>query len=287
MPNFKFIAESIRKDTEAALSKSGLFFRVFARGKEEASLRQKISKDPNKYAIGGKLIQDAIGIRVVLYFEEDVALATNILNSKYRIDPHDSTIDNHDTDTFNVKRHNLIADIPDHHSADFEREVVGLPIDSTFEIQLRSILSEGWHEIDHDLRYKSKSTWTSQDDLSRIFNGISATLETAEWSMKRVFEELAYRHYKSKNWNSMVECKFRMRTNEKLSDGVFNCLNCNPEIAKELYRSNRNKIVSLFSQASPSIPTNLDNIVHIWNLAGPGFPDLKSIAPTLLIEQFS
>lgn len=287
MPNFKFMAEGIRKDIEAALSKSGLFFRVFARGKEEASLKRKISKDPNKYSMGGKLIQDAIGIRVVLYFEEDVSLATNILNSKYRIDPLDSTIDNHDTDTFNVKRHNLVADIPDHHLADFKREVAGLPIDSTFEIQLRSILSEGWHEIDHDLRYKSTSTWTSQDDLSRIFNGISATLETAEWSMKRVFEELAYRHYKSKNWNSMIECKFRMRTNEKLSDGVFHCINCNPEIAKELYRSNRNKIVSLFSQASPSIPTNLDNIVHIWNLTGPDFPDLKSMAPTLLIEQFS
>ncbi|MBK7959276.1 MAG: hypothetical protein IPK03_14995 [Bacteroidetes bacterium] len=31
-------------------------------------------------------------------------------------------------------------------------------VDSTFEVQLRTILSEGWHEIDHDLRYKSINT---------------------------------------------------------------------------------------------------------------------------------
>lgn len=30
-------------------------------------------------------------------------------------------------------------------------------IDCTYEIQLRTVLSEGWHEVEHDLRYKCRT----------------------------------------------------------------------------------------------------------------------------------
>lgn len=82
------------------------------------------------------------------------------------------------TDQFTVNRHNLVFKVPDVYSNEIGIAIRNRPIDTTFELQLRSILSEGWHEVDHDLRYKSKSNWINQGDLSRALNGIMATLET-------------------------------------------------------------------------------------------------------------
>lgn len=44
--------------------------------------------------------------------------------------------------------------------------------DATYEIQFRTTLSEGWHEIDHALRYKCKTDWDKHEDEERAFNGI-------------------------------------------------------------------------------------------------------------------
>jgi ppGpp synthetase/RelA/SpoT-type nucleotidyltranferase len=105
-----------------------------------------------------------------------------------------STIDRPERDQFSVTRYNLIFRLPGETADSFSRIKGNRPLDLTFEVQLRSILSEGWHEVEHDLRYKAKENWNGHDDLSRVLNGIVATLETSEWNMGRVFEELAYRH---------------------------------------------------------------------------------------------
>ncbi|HEY8271721.1 MAG TPA: RelA/SpoT domain-containing protein, partial [Pseudobdellovibrionaceae bacterium] len=201
--NFKHTAENVRRDIEAILDKVCLLCRVFARGKDDRSLTKKLHKDEGKYSLHGKLIQDAIGVRVALYFEEDVDIVAQLLSSEFEIDNNASTVDTHATDQFTVTRHNLIFRLPEYYISDMQRSIGSMPIDTTFEVQLRSILSEGWHEVDHDLRYKSKSSWNGNDDLSRALNGILATIETAEWGMRRIFDDLAYRHYKKKNWETM------------------------------------------------------------------------------------
>jgi ppGpp synthetase/RelA/SpoT-type nucleotidyltranferase len=101
------------------------------------------------------------------------------LEREFLIDRTSSTVDLPKTDQFAVTRHNLIFKIPELHLEDTKKAIGNAPIDETFEIQLRSILSEGWHEVEHDLRYKSKKNWETQDDLSRALNGIIATIETA------------------------------------------------------------------------------------------------------------
>lgn len=71
-------------------------------------------------------------------------------------------------------------------------------IDNTYEVQIRTILSEGWHEVEHDLRYKCKEEWNEFKEESRLLNGIYATLESSEWSMLTLFDRLSYSQYKIK-----------------------------------------------------------------------------------------
>lgn len=267
--NFRHTAEALRREIEGLLQRVGILCRVFGRGKEDRSLSAKLLKNPGKYEVGAKMIQDAIGVRVALYFSEDVEIVAALLSSQFEHDKNSSTVDLPTTDQFTVMRHNLIFKIPEHHISDMERNIGRRPIDLTFEVQLRSILSEGWHEVDHDLRYKCKEEWAGQDDLSRALNGIMATLETAEWSMREIFDDLAYRHYKQKKWAAMLHNKIRMRAESRLSDAVTLLLDNDDDFAKEVFRISRKKIIRRFHTLKPSLPITLDNIVYIWNYIGP------------------
>lgn len=284
---FRHSAEEIRRQVENLLFKTGLLCRVFARGKDEHSLNKKLSREKGKYSTDGKKIQDVIGVRVVLYFEEDVDIVENILSSEFEVDTESSTKDSHATDQFTVTRHNLVFKIPTQYRTDFIRIVGKQPIDNTFEVQLRTVLSEGWHEVDHDLRYKSKTGWTNQDDLSRALNGILATIETAEWGMRQIFDELAFRHYKQGNWATMLHNKVRMRVAPQLSDELLALLDQDRNFAKELFRMDRKKLIYKISKLIPSIPLSLDNIIYIWNSMGPKNEEIHKITPKLIIESLT
>ena len=45
-------------------------------------------------------------------------------------------------------------------------------IEPTFKIQIRTVFSEGWHEVEHDLRYKCKDDWEGCELYSHTLNGI-------------------------------------------------------------------------------------------------------------------
>ena len=160
-------------------------------------------------------------------------------------------------------------------------------IDSTYEIQIRTILSEGWHEVEHDLRYKCKEDWEGLLEDSRHLNGIYATLENAEWSMLTLFERLAHSHYKKQNWNSMLRNKMRIRfTNSSLSDDLISYLNNNPLIAKQLFRVNRGKAISLMLEKGFAFPLTYDSILHFLNYIEVKDKGLSNLADKMLIEEF-
>ena len=241
-------------------------------------------RDEGKYTKGGRLIQDVIGIRVVLYFQEDIEIVKKELSKKYEYDEKSSTIDVPRTDQFSVTRYNLVYRLPDQFQENFCREILSFPIDETIEIQLRSMLSEGWHEVEHDLRYKSKSNWENQTDLSRALNGIMATLETSEWGMKKIFDDLAYRHYKNKNWAGMLQNKLRMRVDPTLSKNIIDLLNSDNNLAKELFRAEKANIIDLINKVKLKVPLNLDNLVFIWNHSNVKNKYITEITPSLMLE---
>lgn len=278
------VANQLRRDVELRLEQVGLLCRVFGRGKTLRSLKHKIANGADKYAVGKKLIQDAVGIRVVLYFQEDVAIVERLLRKKYQCDDTASTIDKPSSKEFSVSRHNLVFSLP----ADFHRDIrpatSDSPVDQTFEVQIRTILSEGWHEVEHDLRYKRKQDWTEHDDLSRGLNGVVATLETAEWSMRKIFDDLAYKQYKTANWDGMIHSALRMRTTAPLSAQVAFVLQTEKDLAKGLLRINRLQFFEALDKVAAEIPLTADNLVFVWNRAFAGNQALANITPQVIAE---
>lgn len=280
------MAEHLRRDIESHLHSVGLLCRVFGRGKSHPSLQAKLDRNPGKYTVGGRLIQDAIGIRVVLYFTEDVQIVQNLLGDRYKWDTDSSTIDIPTDATFSVTRHNLVYRLPEQHLKEAERLKGGLPIDTTFEVQLRTVLSEGWHEVEHDLRYKCQNHWSGHDDLSRTLNGVEATLETAEWTMRKLFTELSYRHYKQKNWGAMLHTELRMRVGPTLSDEIGDLFSRDAECAKSMHRIDRTKIIHSLAKLERAVPVTLDNIVHLWNVISVHNAAINETTPSYLVDVF-
>ncbi|HFO5109203.1 TPA: RelA/SpoT protein, partial [Escherichia coli] len=260
MINFSF-SDTLRVDIENLISEKlnslGIMFRLFSRNKDAQSLERKLENP--KYGVTHK-VQDALGVRIALYFNDDVELVHSILNEIFTEREKDHSIDIMKTAQFSAVRYNIIYELPSHLLLkEYAYTKVSEKIDSTFELQIRSILSEGWHEVEHDLRYKAQYDWDGHDTESRKLNGIYATLETSEWTMIKIFDELAYKHYKNKNWNGMLRQKLRLRLGtQELHHDIINVLNNNPGVAKDIFRISRKDLLNKMSEKRFSLPINLN-----------------------------
>lgn len=258
------ITNRLEKSIKADLDKSGLMYRLFSRVKSTESIKNKIEK--KEYRKHNKKITDIIGIRITLYFKDDVDLVYSILKHKQNFD-HEST-DPHSIDEFKPIRCNLTFNL----EGDFFKEAKTIiaedidVVDTKYEIQIRTVLSEGWHEVEHDLRYKCKEDWNGHDDLNRNLNGIFATLETSEFSMLQMFNNLSYRHYKESNIEPLIKTKFRIRLkSEKLNSELKSLLIADKELLKKIFRVDRIKFLSAFLNSKIVIPLTIDNLVLLVN----------------------
>jgi ppGpp synthetase/RelA/SpoT-type nucleotidyltranferase len=278
------IAKQLQDIVEAELSKLGLLCRVFSRAKSEHSINDKIARSPGKYTSTGKKIQDAFGLRVALYFLDDQQIAIETLKKVFTYDEASSTIDKPSGEIFSATRCNLIFKLPEELSASSSIIRGNDLIDDTFELQIRTVLSEGWHEVDHDLRYKCKEDWENHSDLDRALNGIYASLETADWSMLKLLEDLAYRHYKASEWTQMLRAKFRLRSNGVLSSNICSLLNEELEIGKKLYRTDRRTLMQELAKRKISLPINPDNIVYLCNFLFIKSDKINRITPPPILD---
>ncbi|BDT68175.1 hypothetical protein os1_23570 [Comamonadaceae bacterium OS-1] len=281
------VAEELRRSIQELLGSVGILCRVFARGKDPLSFKNKIDKSNGKYSPSGKMIQDAVGVRVIVYFPEDIYIVEELLRKIYQCDEDACTIDIPDASVFSVTRHNLIFKVPIPWMREMPTPTMAAPVDATFEVQLRTILSEGWHEVEHDLRYKRPDDWMDNDSLSRNLNGVVATLETAEWSMRKIFDDLAYHHYKNGHWEAMLHSALRMRVNSRLSESLCNILDSNKILAKGLFRINRSSLFRNLAKLAPKLPLTLDNIVYLWNFVELGNDEIDELTPVFAREVFA
>ncbi|RNM04652.1 RelA/SpoT domain-containing protein [Dickeya undicola] len=270
------------KDIERCISSLGLMYRIFYREKSIDSFLKKINRTPGKYS-NEKKVQDLIGIRIALYFVDDIDIVRNALEKKFDFIAKDSQIDTPAIETFSAVRYNLIFKLPEYYNPKFEIEPeYHKIIDNTFELQIRTILSEGWHEVDHDLRFKCKEDWFELEKENRAFNGVYATLETSEWTLLKLFEDLAYIHYKKSNIKAMINNKFRLRFKpSKLDDDILKYLIDKPNLIKKIYRYERSKLLFNLS-IRPFIPINISNLIFIMNLESLNDEGIFSIMPPTL-----
>ena len=279
----KRIASQLFTEIEKEFNRVGLLHRVFYRVKSPESLKSKLKNNPEKYSEKGKKIQDLFGFRITLYFPDDLKVAQNILSSLYK--QIDQTVDEAENTIFDATRCNFIYELPKEASENSSTIISEPRVDSTFEVQYRTVLSEGWHEVEHDLRYKCKDDWREHDDLGRALNGILATLETSDWGMSKLFEELSYRHYKNSNWDAMIRTKFRLRLSGVLEEQLKDQFSIN-ELGKKLYRVNRDNLLTEVSKSSLKMPINSNNIVYLCNYLFFKNHKITNLTPPPLLNMF-
>ena len=260
------ITDRLESQIYQHLNQCGLMFRLFARVKTISSLHHKMQIKGDKYRSGNSLIQDMIGLRVVLYFQDDVDALAFFYSCGEVVD---SSIDEFDSSTFRPQRLNLTCKLPAEFVEDFRKalpEEFATYIDSTYEIQIRTIFSEGWHEVEHDLRYKCKEDWEGCESYSRVLNGVIATLETAEWSMKSLFDQMARVNYLNKNYRAMLRNKMHLRIKgEGLSVRVHEFLLQNHHVAESILNTDRFVVILTLLNHQKSIELTYDNLLFLIN----------------------
>jgi ppGpp synthetase/RelA/SpoT-type nucleotidyltranferase len=276
------------------LDKVGVLYRLFSRIKDDKSIKEKVlrKKEEGKcYIQKERLMQDIIGIRIVTYFKDDITLVKEILNGK--INFIDQEIDEHELTVFKPKRTNIICAFNEKqkkiftealsHNTDLNYTL----IDNTFELQLRTILSEGWHEIDHSLRYKCKPDWSNHKEDERMLNGIYANLEINDSVLKNLFNELAYKHYINKNWEALIRNKFRLKFQlSPLLPEIITIMNNDSKFCKYLVKINRIEILTQLSSIDLSLPVTLNNIIFLINTLYYRHEEILKLTPQLILDEF-
>lgn len=257
------IASHLTAEISDSLSRCGLMFRIFCRVKTENSLKHKLEI---KYAGKKVKIQDMIGIRIVTYFQDDV----DALALYYSVgDVVKKSIDELDSSTFRPQRLNITSRIPAEMTEEF---VSALPqqyrdcIEPTYEVQIRTVFSEGWHEVEHDLRYKCNQDWTGCESYSRALNGVIATLETAEWNMKAIFADMARHNFSHSDFTAMLRNKFRLKfKSDKLSESLNRYLKCNTHLAEAALNTDRLIVICTLLTHKADFHLTYDNLFFLIN----------------------
>ncbi|MCQ2269611.1 MAG: GTP pyrophosphokinase [Bacteroidales bacterium] len=290
----EIILRRIENDLEKTLNRCGIMFRIFGRVKSIESIEKKFTH--KNYIDQNKKMQDLFGVRITLYFSDDKELLYDFLKNDRHFD--NESINNPSIEKFCPQVLNMVMKLPESSIADFNLIKKNYAqfsdyIDSTYEIQIRTVLSEGWHEVDHDLRYKHNDDWTDYRQYGRLLNGVFATLETSEWSMLSIFDNLAHSHYKNNNWNSVLRQKMRIRF--KVDDASFLSQELlqyvsskeNHNTARLLYKTSRSKVLKWILNSEFDMPLTYDTILFLLNRLGPKDEKIISMEPQRFTKEMN
>lgn len=285
-PTLKIIEREIKESIESELNRTGIMYRLYSRIKDNNSILEKI--DRKKYNESKKMT-DIIGFRVVTYFNDDISIVSKLFRQKFNI--IDDAIDIPHPNVFEPIRKNITCQLDDIKAKMFDElrhvdKSYGLTT-NTFEIQFRTTLSEGWHEVEHNMRYKCRLEWHDFDYENRIFNGIYAALESLDHTMKSMFDDLSYSHYRTKNWEAMLRNSFRVRfILAPLNESIKKILTDNEELAKALFKISRTEILEKIIDSNLKMRITMDNFVFLLNFLKLKNEDILLLTPTILQDDF-
>ncbi len=262
------IGDRLEEDIRTILGRAGIYFRIFNRAKTPFSIARKLEKQGYGFGDKDKKMQDLVGLRVVVYYQDDMDIIRTILEKTFRQVGEWSKTDNTEEE-FKASKLNGVFRIPEEYQRVYSGDISFLPIDVTFEVQLRTISFEGWHEIEHDMRYKSpygEEFWRNNEDLSRTLNCVLANLELCDWTTLNVFDKLAYYHFTEGNWEMMLKGKFRLRFDmQPLSRELSEFLDTHSEVAYCLYHCSRPEVLFALLRDGYHDAITYDLIVRVVN----------------------
>lgn len=254
------------------LNNAGIYFNSTSRIKSESSLLHKLETGKYSMQEGGRKIQDIIGIRINLFYLEDMDICEKILEETFLLDNWSKT--KNEENKFEAQKCNGVFRIPSKYLRNIPASVWNKPFDQTFEVQLRTVLFEGWHEIEHEMRYKyklgsdSKETdlWTGYEDLSRVMNSIIANLELCDWSIMQIFNSIHDSQYKEKNWENAIRSKYRLRiTQDPLKPELREYLDNNPDIVAQFHTVSKRELVDILLNKKYHKELTPDRVIYLIN----------------------
>ena len=283
----ELIEKKLKEKLINELTRTGLLFRLFSRVKEPISIDEKFTR--KTYSTDGELMQDLIGFRITTYFSDDLRIVVDLCEKLFG--KVELVYDEPSSEVFRPLRKNMICKMPEYETSFFEDIKPNNPqfrlIDNTFEIQFRTTLSEGWHEVDHLMRYKCKPEWEGLTTESRMLNGIYATLETNDQALKALFDDISYHHYKAKKWEAMMRNKLRLRFLLKgLNAEIVDYLNTNTEVGRKLFKLNRSKILNKYINSTLTFPVTFDNWLFFINHFFLNDDFITAKTPPVLLDEF-
>lgn len=254
------------------LNNAGIYFNSTSRIKSESSLLHKLETGKYSMQEGGRKIQDIIGIRINLFYLEDMDICEKILEETFLLDNWSKT--KNEENKFEAQKCNGVFRIPSKYLRNIPASVWNKPFDQTFEVQLRTVLFEGWHEIEHEMRYKyklgsdSKETdlWTGHEDLSRVMNSIIANPELCDWSIMQIFNSIHDSQYKEKNWENAIRSKYRLRiTQDPLKPELREYLDNNPDIVAQFHTVSKRELVEILLNKKYHKELTPDRVIYLIN----------------------
>ncbi len=254
------------------LNNAGIYFNSTSRIKSESSLLHKLETGKYSMQEGGRKIQDIIGIRINLFYLEDMDICEKILEETFLLDNWSKT--KNEENKFEAQKCNGVFRIPSKYLRNIPASVWNKPFDQTFEVQLRTVLFEGWHEIEHEMRYKYKlgsdsretDLWTGHEDLSRVMNSIIANLELCDWSIMQIFNSIHDSQYKEKNWENAIRSKYRLRiTQDPLKPELREYLDNNPDIVSQFHAVSKRELVEILLNKKYHKELTPDRVIYLIN----------------------
>ena len=253
----------LRHLVEDRLEQSGLYYRLFSRIKTADSLERKYQR---KCYNKDKKIQDLIGLRVDVYFEDDLRICRHILEQTFHLIDWSESSKNEIE--FKPVKINGIFRLPAYLKEKISPETWDMCIDDTIEIQVKTVFFDGWHEIDHDMKYKGGELWEGRTSFSRYFNSILATLELCDKSLVTLFENLGHDLYKEKNWNGMMKAHYRLKMTEAPMypevEEILNNDHSENNIGKQLFKTKRVVLVDELLKQPRMVPININTMINIF-----------------------
>lgn len=259
------VEQDLKRIITHRLEQCGLYFRVFSRIKTASSMANKF--ELKEYGEHRKL-QDLVGVRINLYFDDDIEICRHIMENTFELVGW-STSKRSEAE-FKQTKVNGVFRLPEYLKDEISAETWDMYIDDTFEIQIKTMFFEGWHEIEHDMRYKGEELWNHFPGFSRYLNSILATLELCDKSMVTLFEDLGHELYKSGRWSDMIKSHFRLKLGPlPLYPEVEELLDKDMErvdnLAKRIYKTPRAVLVEQLMKRSRKLPINANTIVALLN----------------------
>ncbi len=249
------------------MEQCGLYFRAFSRTKTAASMARKFEQ---KEYCGDRKLQDLVGVRINLYFDDDVEICQYILDQTFEVVNWSTS--ERTADEFKPQKVNGVFRLPEYLKNEISPDTWDMCIDDTFEVQIKTMFFEGWHEIEHDMRYKGEELWLDYQGFSRYLNSILATLELCDKSMVTLFENLGHELYKSGRWSDMIKSHFHVKMGDvpmypELQKLLDDEQSSPGNLAKRIYKTDRLVLVDQLLKRSRRVPINVNTIIALLNEA--------------------